>query len=102
MGERTELCFLGYLHSELGIRRLHANFQKLQLVRFALAVSMAASVMGQPVGVVWRRAEDGQLQPVAISSMRSFERRFGSDSGPSQSEGITSIFVENVGLRIRR
>ena len=50
----------GYLHSELGISRLYANFQKLQLIGIVLVVSMATAVMDQPVGVVWRRAEDDQ------------------------------------------
>ena len=44
---------------------MYADFQKLQLVGIALVGSVAASVMDQPVGVVWRRAEDGHDQPVA-------------------------------------
>ena len=55
------------MHSEVGISRLYADFQKLQLVGIALVGSVAASVMDQPVGVVWRRAEDGHEETLAES-----------------------------------
>ena len=51
---------------------MYANFQKLQLIGIVLVVSMATAVMDQPVGVVWRRAEDGptsessQIVPDAV------------------------------------
>ena len=45
---------------------MNANSQKLQLVGIALGVSMAASVMGLPVGIVWHRAVVGQQETLPV------------------------------------
>ena len=60
--------FFAYFYSEVGISRMYANSQKLQLVGIARAVSMAASVMNPPVGEVWHRADDGQLPTFDLST----------------------------------
>ncbi len=49
----------GHLHSEVGISRLYADSQKVQLVGIALALPVAANVRNQPVGLVRRGAENG-------------------------------------------